>query len=338
VKSFLVGEVREGRCPKHGRRVERVPWACPAARHTREFDRQVAGLARISDKSATSRMFNVSWVTVGRIVERVVREILPKDRLAGLRAISIDETSHKRGHRYLTVVSCLRSRRVVWLGRGKSGDTLRQFFDELGTERAKKLEVVAMDMGEAYRGVVEDCAPQADIVFDRFHVVKLLLEAIDEVLREECRKLEGEARKDLKNTRFALLRNPRYLKPRDRKAIARIKATNRRLFRAYELREDFEELWQLKSEDEARSFLEEWTRAALLSTIEPLKRFARTMQKHMHHILGFFRQNGVSSSLSEGLNNKIKLVIHRAFGFADLGALMSMIYLCCGPIDPTLLP
>ena len=135
-----------------------------------------------------------------------------------------------------------------------------------------------------------------------------------------------------------MLRNPRYLKPRDKEAIDRIRATNRRLFRAYELCEDFEELWQMKSEDEARSFLQEWTRAALLSKIEPLKKFARTMRRHMKHILGFFRQNGVSSSLSEGLNNKIKLVIHRAFGFADVGALMSMVYLCCGPVDPALLP
>ena len=338
VKSFLTSDIREGRCPKHGRRVERVPWACPAARHTREFDRQVAGLARISDRSATSRIFNVSWVTVGRIVERVVREVLPKDRLAGLRAISIDETSHKRGHRYLTIVSCLRTRRVVWMGRGKSSDTLRSFFEELGSERAKKLEVAAMDMSEAYKGVVEEYAPQADIVFDRFHVVKLLLDAIDEVRREECRKLEGAERTSLKNTRFALLRNPRYLSPRDKEAIARIQSTNRRLFRAYELREDFEELWRLTSEGEAQEFLQKWTRAALLSRIEPLRRFAKTMRKHAKHILGFFRQNGVTSSLSEGLNNKIKLVIHRAFGFADISALMSMVYLCCGPIDPGLLP
>jgi transposase len=327
-----VADIREATCPRHGRRVELVPWAHPAARHTHAFDRQIAALVQVADKSAAERMFRVSWRTVGRMVERVVGELLPSDRLSGLRAITIDETSHKRGHRYLTVVSCAVKGRVVWIGEGKSADSLRPFFDELGQARCRDLEVVAMDMNGAYRKVVEERAPQADIVYDRFHVVQLLMRAIDEVRREECRGLEGDDRRALKNTRFALLRNPRHRTPKDRQAIARVQATNS-LYRAYQLRIDFEELWSCDTEEQARSFVDRWTKAALRSRREPLKRFARTLRDHVNGILGFFRHDGLTSAVAEGLNNKIKLVIHRAFGFADLSALMSMVYLCCGGLE-----
>ena len=329
-KTYLEAEVREGRCRRcNGRRLERMPWAVPRAEHTRAFDRRVASLVQVANKSATARMFAICWVTVGRIVARVVKECLPRDLLDDLVAIGVDETSHKRGHRYITVVTDLERNRVVWIGDGKSGDTLREFFRLLGPERSAKLALVAMDMSEAYQGVVREYAKQADIVFDRFHVVKLLLEAVDEVRREQCRTLEGEEREALKKTRFALLRNPKHLKPRDLAAIARVRATNRKLTRAYQLRVDFEEFWKCRNEDEARKFAMRWTRAALLSRLEPFRTFARTVRKHLDGILMFFRYPGQTNAVSEGVNNKIKLLIHKAYGFHNVAALMAMIYLCC---------
>jgi transposase len=327
---YLVAETREGYCKRHGRLVERVPWASPNARHTRAFDRQVASLVQVADKSAAERMFGVSWRTVARIVERVVEELLPKNRFKGLEYIGVDETSYKRGHRYITVVTNLVTGGVVWMGEGKSAETLGQFFADLGPKQSKRLKLVAMDMSEAYLNAVADHAPQADIVYDRFHVVKLLLDAIDEVRRIEVNKLTGDQRKALKGTRFSLLRNPkRHLSPKDVAAIEHIMATNRRLARAYELRCEFEELWELKDEEKAREFLMNWTRSALLSRREPLRRFANTVRKHMEGILGFFRWWGTTSGLVEGINNKIKLAIHRAYGFHSVDALMAMVYLCC---------
>jgi len=332
-KSYLVATVREGYCTRHGRRVERVPWAAPAARHTHAFDRQVASLVQVADKSAAARMFHIAWRTVGRIVTRVVEELLPQNRFEDLRYIGIDETSYKRGHRYLTVVSNLANGRVVWLGKGKSAAVLHRFFDELGERGCRGIELACIDMGEAYRSAVTERAKQADIVYDRFHVVKLLLEAIDEVRREEVSKLVGKDKTALKKTRFALLRNPtRHLSPKDLDAIARVRATNQKLARAYELRCDFEELWELDDPDDAKEFLMNWTRAALLSRREPLRRFANTVRKHLTGILGFFRWWGQTSAVVEGTNNKIKLAIHRAYGFGSVPALMAMVYLCCGGV------
>jgi len=334
-RCYVEYAIREGCCPKHGRRVERVPWAAPAARHTHDFDRQVASLVQVADRTAVARVFGISWRTTGRIIKRVVDKEIPRDLLSGLTAIAVDETSYKRGHRYLTVVYCLMTARVVWIGEGKSAATLGQFFEKIGKKRAARIELVAMDMSGGYKKAIEHWAPQADIVFDRFHVVKLLLEAIDEVRREICRDLSGEERKAIKGSRFALLRNPKHRTPKDEVTIAMVHRSNRQLARAYELRVDFEDLWTCADEEEAESFLMSWTRSALLSRREPLRRFARTVRDHLHGILGFFRWWGQTSAPIEGIANKIKLLIHKAYGFGSVTSLMAMIHLCCSGIDLT---
>ncbi|MBI4878912.1 MAG: ISL3 family transposase [Planctomycetes bacterium] len=337
VRCYLVADIREGRCPRHSRMVESVPWAHGRARHTRSFDRQVASFVQVADKTAAARTYDLAWRSVGRMVKRVVDAFLPKDLLDGLVAISVDETSYKRNHRYLTVVTDVVSGRVVWVGEGKSAETLGRFYAELGAERRERLEVVCMDMSDAYQTATEDWAPHADIVFDRFHVVKLLLKAVDEVRREECRNTGGIAGHPLKDVRFSLLRNPTHRTPKDQEAIARVERTNQRLFRAYQLRVSFEDLWMLSSEEEAREFLMSWTRSALLSRLQAMRGFAHTLRRHLKGILGFFRFGGLTNSLAEGINSKIQLAIHRARGFHSLPALVAMIHLCCSGVRLRLL-
>jgi transposase len=278
-------------------------------------------------------MFRVTWRTVERIVQRTVETLLPKNRFDGVTWIGIDETSFKRGHHYLTVVYDLQRGRVIWVGEGKSGKTLTSFFDEFTESRARQLRVVSMDMSQAYTSVVRARAPQADIVYDKFHVVKLLLEAVEEVRRAEANDLTSVERKKLKGLRFAFLRNPKNLRPKDQVAIKQVVSINAKLARVYQLRVDFEALWDCLTENQAREFLARWTRAALLSRREPLRRFAKTVRSHMDGILSFF-QHGVTNAALEGTNNKIKLTIHRAFGFQSLSGLMSMVYLCCGGVPP----
>lgn len=333
-RCYVEYAIREGYCHRHrGRRVEGVPWAAAAARHTHAFDRQVAGLVQVANRKAVSRMFGVTWRTTGRIIQRVVDQELPKDLLDNLTAIAVDETSYKRGHRYLTVVYCLMTARVIWVAEGKSAETLGKFFEKLGEKRAAEIEVVAMDMGAAYRNAVEQWAPQADIVFDRFHVVKLLLDAVDEVRREICRALSSEERKTIKGSRFALLRNPKNCTPKDEATIAMVQRSNPKLTRTYELRVNFEGLWTCEDEHEARSFIMSWTRSALLSRRAPLRRFAKTLRERIDGVLGFFRWSGQTSAPIEGMNNKIKLLIHKAYGFRSVASLMAMVHLCCSGID-----
>jgi transposase len=330
---YLEADVREGRCERcDGRRVEAVPWASHRAKHTRIFDRWVARLVQLTDKTAVSVLAKIAWRTVGDIVERIVAELGPKNLLDDLVGITVDEVSHKRGHRYLTIVTSLETGMAVWAGEGKGAETLGRFFDELGPERSAMLKVVAMDMSGGYAKAVAERAKNAEIVYDRFHIVKLLLDAVDTVRRQECASLEGDARKVLKNTRFALLRNPKHRSPADKLAIARVQATNKKLTRAYELRVDFEEFWTLTDEEEGRVFLMNWTRAALLSRLSPMRKFAKTIRSHIDGVLGFIRWCGITSGQAEGMNNKIKLLIHRAFGFHSAAAVLAMMTLCCSGI------
>lgn len=331
-RCYLVGAAREGRCPKHGRRIERVPWADTRARHTYPFDEAVARMVQVADKTTTSELFRIAWRTVGRIVKRVVARLLPEDLLDGLTAIGVDETSYKRAHRYLTVVSCLKTGKVVWVGEGKTAATFGQFFDRLGPERCARIELVAMDMSGAYLKAARKWVPKADIVYDRFHVVQLLLEAIDEIRREESAKADAETRKAIQGSRFALLRNPAHRKPWDFKKIEAVRKGNRHLFRSFELRVDFEQLWEIDDEIDAAMFLIRWTRSALRSRLEPLCKFARTVRDKMMEILGFIRWRGITNAVLEGTNNKIQLLIHKAYGFHKVQSLIAMVYLCCSGI------
>ena len=262
-------------------------------------------MVQLTDKSAVAELASLAWRTVGFIVERVVEDIGPKDLFDDLVGITVDEVSHKRGHRYLTIVTNLENGLCVWAGEGNGAAVLSRFFDELGAERSRKIQVVAMDMSGGYLAAVREKAPGAEVLYDRFHIVKLLLDAVDAVRREECALLEGDERSDLKHTRFALLRNPKHLRPKDRLAIERLQATNMRL-----------------------------TRAALRSRLAPIQRFARTIRSHMDGVLGFIRWGDITSGQAEGMNNKIKLLIHRAFGFHCAAAVMAMITLCCSGITP----
>lgn len=329
-RTYLVADRREGYCSRcRGRRLEAVAWAGANAFHTRAFDRQVARLVQVANRTAVARMFRVTWRTTGRIITRVVKEELPADLLKGLRFISVDETSYKRGHRYLTVVSDLLTGRVVWIGEGRSAASLEAFFDKLGRRRSAAIELVAMDMSAGYENAVRAKANNAQIVFDKFHIMQLLTQAIDKIRREECSKLTGRARKELKGSRFSLLRRPSKHSEKDQEVIQRVKRTNGVLYRAWQHRTDFDNLWDCDSEEEARDFLRQWTRAALLSRREPLRAFAKTLRTHLDGVLAYFRWGGPTNAQAEGLGNKIKLLIHRAFGFHSVQSLMAMIYLCC---------
>lgn len=191
-----------------------------------------------------------------------------------------------------------------------------------------------MGMSGGYLAAMKENVPQAEVIYNRFHIVKLLLDAVDAVRRGECALLEGSERRDLKHTLIALPRKPKHLRPRDRLVIQRAQATNTRLTRVWQLRVDFEEHWRLKSEEDGRAFLMNWTRAALRSRLAPMQKFTRTMRSHMDGVLGFIRWGGITSGQAEGMNNKIKLSIHRSFGFHSAAAAMAMITLCCAGITP----
>ncbi|WNG56550.1 ISL3 family transposase [Archangium gephyra] len=220
--------------------------------------------------------------------------------------------------------------RVVWMGEGKGEQTLNDFFDELGPERTQALTHVTQDLSAAFSKVVKQRAPQTLQVFDRFHVQKLANEALDEVRRQEVRDVAGTERAAaVKKSRWALLKNPSNLSLRQGEKLREVQRLNRRLYRAYLLKESLARDMDYRQPARASEHLDSWSRWASRSKLKPFVRLAKTVRKHKQGIVAY-TQTGLSNGVVEGLNNKIWLVMRRAYGFRNTAALKAMVFLCCG--------
>lgn len=327
----LVYAPRRVVCSECGVRVEWVPWADRWSRVTRSLSRAAGELARHTDLTTVARHYEINWKTVAGIIRRVVRWGLAKRRKKPLRVIGLDEVSRKKGHKYLTLVYDLERGRLFWAGKDRTTETVERFFEELGPRRSRNLKAVSMDMWAPYADVVRERAPQATICFDRFHVVRHLNEAVDEVRRSLVRKLSGTERALVKGTRFVLLKNPWNLTPRQKASLTELVRSNSTLSRAYYLKEDFQRFWDYMREGWALKHLERWLWWADHSRLEPFKKFARMIRKHLDGILAWTKQRITTGAL-EGMNNKVKLVSHRSYGFRNDDRYIEAIYHNCAAL------
>lgn len=329
-------DTRRVKCPTCGVKVERLPWAEPGSWFTRPFEDQVGYLAQRSDKTTISSMMRVAWDTVGAIIQRVVARHEDGDALDGLTQIGVDELSYRRHHEYITVVVDHKRRRVVWAKPGKNADTLKAFFDELGPERCAKLEAVTIDMSAAYIKAVTECTPEAQLIFDRFHVQRLVQDAVDEVRRDEVRAAAtDEERKQLKGTRWPLLKSFWNLSLFESGRLSSLQRENKRLYRAYLLKDALVRVLDCRDEWLARIKLDQWIRWARRSRLEPFKRVAGTIRTYVEGILAYVT-SGLSNGRTEGINGKTRAITRRAYGFHSAHGLIALIKLCCSGIhlDP----
>jgi len=334
-----------------------------------------AWLATKTDKSAICRLVRIDWQTVGRIIERVGEELLDEDRLNDLFEISIDEVAWRKGHRYLTLVGDHRRRCVVWGVEGKGSAAADEFFAELDpdweaeadqdtdaespeaqaqepeeepadpTERklgkhASKLVAISMDMGEGYAKSAREHAPQAVICIDNYHVVQLATKALDEVRREHWNQLrqagEQDAAKEFKDARWSLLKNPDDLTELQVETLAALNAAGGKLPRAYTLKEMVRAIFAPGLSPVAVAELIDRLLSRLSrSRLKPFVRLGRTIRKHREGILAA-RRLKLSNARAEALNNKVKLIVRRAYGFHSAKAALALIHLTCGPVTPTL--
>jgi transposase len=326
VLRYAIRRVNCGRC---GVATELVPWAGPASKFTYDFEDMVALLAQKADRTTVSEWMAIAWETVGNVVQRVVGRRGSKDLLDDLSHIGIDEISYKKHHHYLTVVTDLKRRRVVWVGVGRSSKTVAVFFEQLGSERAAALETVCIDMAQAYIEAVRTGAPKAEIVFDRFHVQRLAHDALDRVRREQMRELRGtEEGQAIKRTRWTLQKNPWNLTLAEQEKLTQVKLYNWPLYRAYLLKETLCDILDHRQPNVARRRLGEWIAWAQRSRLAAFVRLGETIRKHAEGIIEYVRTR-LSNGLSEGMNGKIRTITKRAYGFRDPYSLIAMIYLCC---------
>lgn len=334
---FLRYDIARLDCKHCGPTTELVPWAAHGSWHTYDFEDLVAYKAQGSDQSRVSKDMRISWRTVGKIVQRVVERLLgdASEMLDGLRRIGLDELSFRKHHEYVSIVVDHDRQRVVWAGEGKSGETVDRFFAALGPERAAQIEIVSIDMSAAFIAAVAKNVPKAQIVFDRFHVQKLVHDALDEVRREIVRGLKGTPEgKALKHTRYSLHRSDVNVTPKDEERIATVMATNAPLFRAWMLKALIVSILDEDCEARARSRLKKWLAWASRSRLKPFVKVARTIRKYLDGIMAYIR-TGISNGRSEGMNGKVRVLTRRAFGFHAAASLIALLYLCCSGLKLT---
>jgi transposase len=340
-KAFVEAEAPRVECRRHGVVVARLPWARHGSWFTLEFEQQVAWLATQCSKSALCELMRISWYTVGRIIERVVADERARrgDPLARLRRIGIDELSYRVGQRYITLVVDHDSARLVWAEEGRDKKTVGRFFAELGPERKAKLELVSADMGEWITRVVARECPQAALCLDPFHVVKAATDALDEVRREvwnEARRAgDSQQARWLKGARYALWKRPERLTERQQAKLSAIASVNRRLFRAYLLKEQLRLVFQLADPAEAKALLDAWLAWARRCRIASFVRLAKTIREHYAGILATLNHR-LSNARIEAINTTLRLICRRAYGFHSAEALIALAMLRLGGLCPPL--
>jgi len=315
---------RRVQCSEHGVVVEHIPWSDGKRPITRAMMGFLARWARRLSWRETARAFQTSWEAVYRSVEWFVEWGLAERKLEGIKSIGVDEIHWGHGLRadnFLTVIYQIdgHCRRLLWVGKRRTERTLREGLQTLGSEVVKGLQFVCSDMWKPYLNVLAAEAGQALHVLDRFHIAMHLNQAVDQVRRAEGSRLkqaDAEKAKRLKHLRWPLLRRGSRVRGHAREKLNALLASKLATARAWELKEVFHHFWTYKSVIWAGAFLDYWTERAMRSRLEPMKKIARMLRSHEELILNWFRAKGeVSSGAVEGLNNKIRVVTRRSYGF-----------------------
>jgi transposase len=320
-------------CSEHGVVVEQIPWSEGKRPITTAMMSFLAGWAKRLSWRETARVFQTSWEAVYRSVAWVVQWGLERRQLEGVQSIGVDEIHWGKGKRadnFLTVIYQIDSgaRRLLWVGRKRTEATLRRGLAALGAGVVAGLRFVCSDMWQPYLNVVAAQASQALHVLDRFHITMHLNRALDEVRRQESGRLRGGPLADrLKKMRWKLLRRGSRVRGRAKQRLWRLLQTKLATGRAWMLKESFQDFWRYRSVTWAGYFLDVWCERALRSRLEPMKKVARMLRKHEGLILNWFRAKGeISSGVVEGLNNKIRVVTRRSYGFRTYEAMEIALY------------
>jgi transposase len=326
----LVYAPRRVACRRCGVKVERLPWSPGKSRLTTTYQWFLASWAKLLTWQQAARVFHTSWQTVYRSVEMAVDWGLRHRTLVGIEAIGVDEVQWQKGHHYLTLVYQIdgQGRRLLHIAPERTVRSLLSFFRLLGPARSAALQFVCSDMWQPYLKVIAKKASQAVHVLDRFHIMAKMNKAIDEVRAAEAKQLKADGYEQiLKHSRWCLLKRPENLTAKQTVKLAELLKYNLRSVRAYLQREDFQRFWEYRSPYWAARFLVDWCARVMRSRIEPMKKMARTLDKHAELILNWFTAKGtISAGIVEGLNYNVKLAMKKSYGFRTLEAVKTALY------------
>ena len=319
------------RCGKVKR--ERLDWLADNPFYTKRFAWLIGRRCRSATIKDVAREFDLHWETVKELEKQYMREQLRRVGTPGPKVIGIDEISIRNGHTYRIVVSDLLRRRPIWFGgTDRSEASLALFFNALGQKKCRGIYLAVMDMWKPFRNATLQQVPQARILFDKFHVLSHLGEALDQVRKSEYARLTGKHRQFIKGQKYTLLSHHANLTLDGRRSLAKLLQANQRLNTAYVLKEAFGQLWDYQHEACARRFFEHWKQALKWQRLKPYEQFARMIDRHWDGIAAYCQpQNKVPLGFVEGVNNKIRVLQRRAYGLRDEEYLRLKILTCMLP-------
>jgi transposase len=327
-------EIRRVRCTGCGLvKQERLPWLADTPGYTKRFAFAVGRRCRAASLQDVAQEFHLGWKTVKALEMQYMRAQLQRAGTPAPRVIGIDEISIRKGHTYRVVVSDLVRRRPIWFGgTDKSAASLAGFYEWLGAPKSQRIRLAVMDMGKAFQKATRQHAPQASILFDKFHVLRQLGEALDTVRKREYARLVGQDRRFIKGQKYTLLSRLANLTLDGRRALRTLLRANKRLHTAYLLKESFGQLWDYQTEGWARRFFEQWRVALRWQRLPPYQKFAAMIDRHWDGIAAYCHpENKVALGFVEGLNNKIRVLQRRAYGLRDEEYLRLKVLTCMLP-------
>jgi transposase len=331
---FVELEVRRVDCRHCGKvKRERLDFLADNPLYTKRFAYYVGRRCRQAPIKDVAKELALDWHTVKALEMQYMQAQLDHAGTPSPQAIGIDEISIRKGHTYRIVVSDLVRGRPIWFGgEDRSEASMSTFYALLGARKSLRIRLAVMDMWKPFRLATQAHAPQAAILFDKFHVIRHLGEALDQVRKSEYARLQGRERRYIKGQKYTLLSRRANLTLEGKKSLKTLLAANKRLNTAYVLKESFGQLWSYEREGWARRFFENWRSSLKWQRLKPYEKFATMIDRHWDGIAAYCRpENKVSLGFVEGLNNKIRVIQRRAYGLRDEEYLRLKILTCMLP-------
>lgn len=328
---YLEVEVRRVQCKRCGKvKREKLPWLSKNPFYTKRFSYYVGRKCRAMTVKDVAKELKLDWHAVKGLEKEYMQEQLRRNPVSAPRTIGIDEISLRKGHIYRIVVSDLERRKPIWYGgEDRAEESMDIFYKWLGPKKTKKIQLAVMDMWKAFEKSTKKNAPGAAILYDKFHVIRHLGDALDKVRKIEYARLSGKDRSYIKGQKYTLLSNRENLTLDGQKALKKLLKANKRLNAAYLLKESFGQLWSYQTEGWARRFFDNWKNGLRWQRLEPYEKFAKMIERHWDGIAAYSRpENKVPLGFVEGMNNKIRVIQRRAYGLRDEEYLRLKILAC----------
>lgn len=317
-KTILEASVPVVECAEHGAQTVQVPWAEGSSRFTLYFERFAVAVLQACPAARAGELLGISWDEADGIKQRAVRRGIARRQISGLEYVCVDEKAVGRGHDYVTVVTGVMAGKpqVLYVGDGRGEDGLNSFWEWLGPEACARIKAVSMDMGQAYQNSVRRYCLNAELIFDPFHLMKMLNGAVDEVRRREAVLGTQMVCTALKKTRQMWLWGEENLPERHAARFEALKDSTLKTARAWRLKELWRTFKRCLDVDDAHAFFHKWYVLAMQSKLEPVKKVARTFKAHLAGIVSIFK-HGFCNALAEGVNSRIQLLMQKSCGYRN---------------------